>query len=409
MKPESAGSPVASDVRGDDRAGDLRADGRADVAHDRVTPVASPVSCASTATTIRFGIAANAAPTPAIMRQAQRITSAARAVREGDARAARPAVRSAAGEERQLGAEALADPADERRDEQRDEAAGREQQAGLGGARGRSPTSPPVGQLGELRDEHERADHRRADQQRRDVRRQHGPAREGLHVDQRLRRARARTGRSSASTTRPAAIRPSVAAEPQPQSAPREIAISSAVRPTARMPAPTKSTRPGVRTGDSGTNRIVVIVASDAHDRGEPEDPVVAGPVDEHAAERQADRRRRSPAIAPSSAMPVGTLLARELVADDPEATAGTRRRRGPAGRGRRSSAPSESTSAHTTEPTANSAERDRQQALLAEHVAEAAEDRRRDRGDEQVRGDHPRDAAWPTRRARAAGRPAPG
>ena len=38
--------------------------------------------------------------------------------------------------------------------------------------------------------------------------------------------------------------------------------------------------------------------------------------------------------------------------------------------------------------------ERDREQPLLAEHVTEAAEDRRRDRRDEEIRGDHPGDAA---------------
>ncbi len=64
------------------------------------------------------------------------------------------------------------------------------------------------------------------------------------------------------STIRPAAISPSVRPEPQPQSAPREMPISSEARPAARIAAPARSTRPGVRTGDSGTNRCVVIVAS---------------------------------------------------------------------------------------------------------------------------------------------------
>jgi hypothetical protein len=44
--------------------------------------------------------------------------------------------------------------------------------------------------------------------------------------------------------------------------------------------------------------------------------------------------------------------------------------------------------------PEGEAAQGDRQQALLAEHVAEAAEDRRGDRGDEQVGGDHPGDVA---------------
>jgi hypothetical protein len=44
--------------------------------------------------------------------------------------------------------------------------------------------------------------------------------------------------------------------------------------------------------------------------------------------------------------------------------------------------------------PDGEQAEGDGQQALLAEHVAEAAEDRCGDRGDEQVGGDQPGDVA---------------
>jgi hypothetical protein len=91
----------------------------------------------------------------------------------------------AAGEERRLGAAALADPPNERRDQERGEPTGGEQEAGLGG---REPEADlaALRQLAELGDEDEGADHRRADQQGGDVRRQHGPAGEGRHVHQGL-------------------------------------------------------------------------------------------------------------------------------------------------------------------------------------------------------------------------------
>ena len=50
--------------------------------------------------------------------------------------------------------------------------------------------------------------------------------------------------------------------------------------------------------------------------------------------------------------------------------------------------------SAETTEPATKMPERDDEQPALAEHVAEAAEDRRADGGREQVGGDRPGDAA---------------
>ena len=60
----------------------------------------------------------------------------------------------------------------------------------------------------------------------------------------------------------PTSMRPTVLVDSQPQSAPREMAISRPVRETPRIAAPRMSTRPGVRIGDLGTNRRVVAVAS---------------------------------------------------------------------------------------------------------------------------------------------------
>ena len=130
----------------------------------------------------------------------------------------------------------------------------------------------------------------------------------------------------------------------------------------------------------------------DDDDGGEPEDPVVARPVDEHPAEREADAASRSPAIARASRCR-RDLLARELVADDPEG-----QREDAAAEALEAAADdqrgSESRARANQRADANSASDVSEQALLAEHVAQAAEDRGRDRGDEQVGGDDPGDAA---------------
>ena len=121
------------------------------------------------------------------------------------------------------------------------------------------------------------------------------------------------------------------------------------------MPAPAKSTRPGVRIGDSGTNRMRGDRGADAHDRGDPEDPVVAGAVDEHAAERQADALPIA-AIAPSMAMPVGTFSrgnSSRMIPNESGKTPPPRPCSAAADDHRRRALLD---SAHTTEPTANSA-----------------------------------------------------
>ena len=71
------------------------------------------------------------------------------------------------------------------------------------------------------------------------------------------------------------------------------------------MPAPTKSTLPGLRTGDSGTNRIVVIVASAPMIAASTKIQWKPGPS---ASTPPSGRPMLEPtaAIAPSSAMPVG-------------------------------------------------------------------------------------------------------
>ena len=72
------------------------------------------------------------------------------------------------------------------------------------------------------------------------------------HVDERLAPCAARPAPRAARITRPAPISPSVRALPQPHAFAWPIAYSGRTRPTARITAPRTSTRPGVRTGDSG-------------------------------------------------------------------------------------------------------------------------------------------------------------
>ena len=64
--------------------------------------------------------------------------------------------------------------------------------------------------------------------------------------------------------TAPAANSPSVRGSPQPHSFAWAIARSGALRPKASTIAPRMSTRPGVRTGDSGTKISIAIAATAA-------------------------------------------------------------------------------------------------------------------------------------------------
>ena len=163
---------------------------------------------------------------------------------------------------------------------------------------------------------------------------EHDPA--GEHDE-----AGARTGRACARS-------------PQPQSLAREIASSGSARPTASSERAADVDAAGRADGRLGDEELGRDRGEHGGDRAEPEDAVVGGVVGDHAAEDQAGaaadaERRRDQADAARD------LLARELVADDPEAeredaAAGALQdaaeRRRPRGR---------SPSAETTEPAANS------------------------------------------------------
>ena len=99
------------------------------------------------------------------------------------------------------------------------------------------------------------------------------------------------------------------------------------------------------------------------------------------------------PNVAEIRPMLLGDPLARELVADDPEAE------REDAAAGALQDAAEDDDLEAGAERGDDGAggeqpERDDEAAALAEHVAEAAEDRRADRGGEQIAGDRPGDAA---------------
>ena len=121
-------------------------------------------------------------------------------------------------------------------------------------------------------------------------------------------------------STRPAAISPSVRGAPQPQSLAREIATSGSDEADAEH-ARRRARRPGRACGRATRGRRAGRRRRRATpiDRAEPEDPVVGGVVDQQAADDEARaaadaERRRDQADARADA------LARELVADDPEA-----------------------------------------------------------------------------------------
>ena len=66
----------------------------------------------------------------------------------------------------------------------------------------------------------------------------------------------------SSASTAPASSRPSSRALAQPHDEPSLTAISTHTSHAESIPAPSQLMRPGVLTGDSGTNRTVAVTAS---------------------------------------------------------------------------------------------------------------------------------------------------
>src|SRR5204863_5774480 len=73
---------------------------------------------------------------------------------------------------------------------------------------------------------------------------------------------RSSTSTQSAQTARPAASNPIVLGDPHPQVVVSEMAISTITMPADINAAASQLTRPGTRTGDSGTNRQVKKIAA---------------------------------------------------------------------------------------------------------------------------------------------------
>ena len=139
--------------------------------------------------------------------------------------------------------------------------------------------------------------------------------------------------------------------------------------------APSQSTEPGARMGDSGIRNFVATTVAPMTTARDPEEPVVAQVVDdrpgEHDAEATADpeqtRDERDPAC---------YSLPRELVADDPKCqwehrAANALDRPGCDQHGKRRRERGDQRAA------SQSRHHDEQRALLSEHVTEATGDRR--------------------------------
>ncbi len=210
----------------------------------------------------------------------------------------------------------------------------------------------------------------------------------------------------NASSTSPAAMQPSVFHESQCQFAVSLTATSTAERPNDISAAPVQFTRPGTRTGDSGTKKCVAIVAMHHGNQRQPEEVVEGEVVDDRAGEdhagtaADAEQRRHQ-------ADRAGHPLARELVADDPEGE-----REDAAGRALDHPADEHQREATSRAPTRacrrpEQRKHDHQQPLLAVHVAEPADQRRRNRRAQEVRREDPADARSPTCAARAGCRAA--
>ena len=193
--------------------------------------------------------------------------------------------------------------------------------------------------------------------------------------------------------SRPSAIRPSVLSEVQPQSLARETPISTAERPAARISAPDDVDAPGRAQRRLGHEADRRDRGDDAHRGRDPEDPVVAGLVDEQAAERQADRaadaRRSRPAARCRSGSWCSGNSSRTIPNESGKTPPPT-----PCSTRPTIISSSPLLSAHSTEPAANAPSETARKRSLPNMSPRRPEHRRRDRRGEEVRADHPGDVA---------------
>ena len=178
------------------------------------------------------------------------------------------------------------------------------------------------------------------------------------------------------------------------------MASSSDTSATDRMPAPSTSRRPGVRTGDSFMPKIAPSSATTTSTSGQPEQPVPgqvlhdrAGGDDADAGADAEDRRQQADGDA--------DLLAGQLVADDAD-----RQRQDRPGRALERPRDDQHREVRGERGEQGAHGQGGQHAdehpALADHVAEAAQDRREHRGGQQVGGEDPAGVAGGGVRSRA-------
>ena len=292
--------------------------------------------------------------------------------------------------ERHARAEAGAEHARERAGDEHHQRAGDHQQAGAGGVEPEA-VAGRLRRLRELRDEDERAEHAEADEQVAKLViatvgwRSISMSTSGSGVRRWSQTQKLRIDRAD----REQAERARVAPAPLVGLGDRQQRRG---QPEAEHDRAADVDAAGRADGRLGHEQLDEDRRERRADRAEPEDPVVGGVVGDEAAEDQAgaaaDAERGG-----DQADARADLLARELVADDPEAE------REDAAAGALQDAAGDDdleAGAERGDDRAGheDAERDDEQAALAEHVAEAAEDRGADGGREQVGGDRPGDAA---------------
>ena len=206
-------------------------------------------------------------------------------------------------------------------------------------------------------------------------------------------------------TTAAAANRPSVVAEPQPQSAPLETASSRHTRPTPRPSAPTKSKRcPLAPAGVSGTRNQISGGDRDGQAGGAPEQHPPARVLGDRRGDRQAEAAADAHGGA-DQGDGGAELLRRQDVpqqgdAERDHAHADALQAAARRSSGRRSS---DERAHHRADDQRHGA--GQQHAALAVQVAEASGDRAADRRDQQGGGDHPGGVGRRWCRGSAAGR----
>ena len=259
--------------------------------------------------------------------------------------------------------------------------------------------------LGELRDEQEAREHRDADHEAGEVRRRDRGLAQHREVDQRLVHARLDDDERRRAAARRRSRRRSPAS-PSPTRPPGRRRAGS--RPGARTAARRRASRPARRAGgEGGISRCA------AQRRGQRDRLIQNSHARSTLSTITPDSGSPMPPPMPKMALimrqPGGDLRRAGTCRARCRTRAGTRRRRRPAARGRRSRP--RSCGAERVDDGADREEHQHrgEHPALAVEVAELADDRRGDRGREQEAGEEPRDGRRATRRTSPPSPAAPG